>query len=216
MSSKYIKIFSNKGGNDSKECLKIIYKIYINYLKRTKTYYELIKKTKCYILIKYKNNKIINLLKNESGLHKIVRYSPYKKNSLQTSYCTVFIYNFKEYNEKSITFKRKDLKIDTFKSSGAGGQSVNKTNSAVRIKHLPTGIKVECQKERSQHINKKIAFFILEDKIKKNFIINKEKNINNNSIKRIYYFNKSLVVDKTTNKKCKINKILKGFIEKLY
>ncbi|MGX7576432.1 peptide chain release factor-like protein [Candidatus Vidania fulgoroideorum] len=215
MNYKYLKIFSNKGGNDSKECVVILCKIYKNFFKKFNVKYEEIKNFKYIVLLKFLSSKKINFLKKEKGIHKIIRYSPYKKNSVQTSYCSINIFNTKEFNESEISFKRKDLKIDTFKSSGAGGQSVNKTNSAVRIKHIPTNISVECQKERSQHINKKIALELLKIKVI-NIKSSYKKIYLENKIKRIYFFNKSIVLDKINNKKININKILKGSIDKFY
>ncbi|MGX7586142.1 peptide chain release factor-like protein [Candidatus Vidania fulgoroideorum] len=211
----YMNIFSYKGGKDSKDCIDIMRNMYEKFFKKLKINYLLFKNINYSIIIKIESFKNFKFLKLEEGVHKIIRYSPYKNNSVQTSYCYIKIYFNNEIKEKDILFKRKDLKIDTFKSSGAGGQHVNKTNSAVRITHIPTNITVECQKERSQHVNKKNALEMLKYKIKNT---NKEKvkyKIKNKII-RIYYFTKSLVIDKVYNKKIPINKIMKGFINKVY
>lgn len=164
-------------------------------------------------------------LKAEAGVHRLVRISPFDANKRRhTSFASVFVYPEVE-EDIEVNIQPSDLRIDTYRASGAGGQHVNKTSSAVRITHLPTGIVVQCQNERSQHQNKANAMKILtarlyqkkkeEEAIKLEKIEKKKKDIAWGSQIRSYVFHPyNMVKDHRTEvETSNIQGVMDGYLE---
>ncbi|AGS33259.1 peptide chain release factor RF1 [Candidatus Nasuia deltocephalinicola str. NAS-ALF] len=167
-----IEIKCGVGGNESSLFVSDLKKMYEKYIDKKGWIKKIISKNESSsggfkdIKMEIEGKKVYKKLMFESGVHRVQRLPKTEsKGRIHTSTCRVAVY--KKYLKNLNDIKSEDLKVETFKSSGAGGQHVNKTNSAVRIRHLPTNIVVECQKERSQHKNKKHALILIKNKINK-------------------------------------------------
>jgi peptide chain release factor 2 len=167
----YLEIHAGAGGTESQDWAQMLFRMYMRWAERHGYKLQLIEESEgeavglksATLLVKGEN--AYGWLKTEAGVHRLVRISPFDSNARRhTSFSSVTVYPVIDQSIE-IDIPEKDVRIDVYRASGAGGQHVNKTESAVRITHLPTGIAVASQSERSQHQNRAICWEMLRSRL---------------------------------------------------
>ena len=167
----YLEINAGAGGTESQDWAKMILRMYSRWADKKQYKISIVDENQGEengiksICIRISGINAYGWLKTESGVHRLVRISPFdSQNRRHTSFASVWVYPVIDDNIE-INIEEKDLRIDTYRASGAGGQHVNRTDSAVRITHVPTNIVVQCQNHRSQHQNKAEVYKMLRAKL---------------------------------------------------
>jgi peptide chain release factor 2 len=167
----FLDIQSGSGGTEAQDWARMLYRMYLRYCERKGFEVEILEESPGEVAgikgatMKVSGDYAYGHLRTETGIHRLVRKSPFDSNARRhTSFASAFAYP--EVDESIvIDINPADLRVDVFRASGAGGQHINKTESAVRITHLPTNIVVQCQNDRSQHRNKAECMTMLKSKL---------------------------------------------------